>query len=149
MNNNLIIWGDEKRCEFIVRNILHNAIKYSEFYKEIEIGVFENTSSWDFYIKDNGIGISEDRLEKLFESNFSKGGTKGTLDEQGAGIGLLLCNDFVESLYWKLHVESKLAAGTIFHISIPKNPASASSSAGTQPQVQASKPIKNPIHSKI
>lgn len=149
LNQNLIIWGDEKRCEFIVRNILHNAIKYSEFYKEIEIGVFENTSSWDFYIKDNGIGISEDRLEKLFESNFSKGGTKGTLDEQGAGIGLLLCNDFVESLYWKLHVESKLAAGTISHISIPKNPASASSSAGTQPQVQASKPIKNPIHSKI
>lgn len=125
VRNNLpkefIITGDEMRCEFVIRNILHNAIKYSEFYQEIEIGAHDKHIVWDFYIKDNGVGISDDHLQKMFLHDESRKSTKGTLNEQGAGIGLLLCYDFVESLGWSLEVESEIGQGTTFHIYIKKS----------------------------
>lgn len=119
--HNFIIWGDETRCEFTIRNILHNAIKYSEFYKEIEIGVRDKGNVWDFYVQDNGIGISEAHLQKMFVYDHSRKSTKGTLNEQGAGIGLLLCYDFIESLGWSIEVDSTIGKGTIFHIFIKKS----------------------------
>lgn len=125
VRNNLpkefIITGDEMRCEFVIRNILHNAIKYSEFYQEIEIGAHDKDIVWDFYIKDNGVGISDDHLQKMFLHDQSRKSTKGTLNEQGAGIGLLLCYDFIESLGWSLEVESEIGVGTTFHIYIKKS----------------------------
>lgn len=121
LSSNFIVWGDEMRCEFVIRNILHNAIKYSDFYKEIEIGIKDNGEYWNFYIKDNGIGIPQEQLDKMFLNEHFRKSTPGTLNEQGAGIGLLLCHDFIESLGWSLFVESKIGVGTIFNIHIQKN----------------------------
>lgn len=120
LSSNFIVWGDEMRCEFVIRNILHNAIKYSDFYKEIEIGIKDNGNDWNFYIKDNGVGISKEQLNNMFVSDTSRKSTKGTLNEQGAGIGLLLCHDFIESLGWSLLVNSQEGIGTTFHIVINK-----------------------------
>ncbi|MCA5006647.1 tetratricopeptide repeat-containing sensor histidine kinase [Sphingobacterium bovistauri] len=117
--NDFEIYGDEMRFEFIVRNILHNAIKYSEFYKQIEVGIKNKGSEIDFYIRDNGVGMSHEQVKKMFNHDRSRISSRGTLDEQGAGIGLLLCHDFVESLGWTLQVESTIGQGTIFHICIP------------------------------
>jgi len=120
LSSNFIVWGDEMRCEFVIRNILHNAIKYSDFYKEIEIGIKDNGNDWNFYIKDNGVGISKEQLNNMFVSDTSRKSTKGTLNEQGAGIGLLLCHDFIESLGWSLLVNSQEGIGTTFHIVLNK-----------------------------
>ena len=129
LSTNFIVWGDEMRCEFVIRNILHNAIKYSDFYKEIEIGIKDNGTNWNFYIKDNGIGIAKPQLEKMFINDNHRTSTKGTLNEQGAGIGLLLCHDFIDSLGWSMHIESELGIGTIIHIHIKKNNTDASISS--------------------
>lgn len=115
-----MVMGDEMRCEFVIRNIIHNAIKYSNICASIEVGLFDGENEWDFYIKDNGIGISKERLEQLFTYSKSPQSSVGTNNEQGAGIGLLLCHDFIESLGWRLQVESELGQGTIFHIYIKK-----------------------------
>jgi signal transduction histidine kinase len=120
LSPNFIVWGDETRCEFVIRNILHNAIKYSDFYKEIEIGIKDNGKDWNFYINDNGIGISKEQLDTMFVNDNSRKSTKGTLNEQGAGIGLLLCHDFIESLGWSLRLNSLEGVGTTFHIFINK-----------------------------
>ncbi|MGN0004137.1 MAG: ATP-binding protein [Sphingobacterium composti] len=115
------ILADQMRCEFIIRNILHNAIKYSELCRDIEIGILHKHEKWDIYVKDNGIGISQDHLEKLFDYEQSRRSLKGTMDEQGAGIGLLLCHDFIEELGWNFNIESEIGKGTTFHIMLPKN----------------------------
>lgn len=119
--SNYTILGDEMRCEFLVRNIMHNAIKYSDFYKQIEIGIKDKGEEIDFYIKDNGVGMSPEQVKKMFNHDGSRISSKGTMNELGAGIGMLLCHDFVESLGWTLQVESTLGLGTIFHIHIPKD----------------------------
>jgi len=116
--NNLFIYGDEVRCEFIIRNIIHNAIKYSELYKKIDIGFLLKNQVGNIYIKDNGIGISEEKIQKLFCHDKVRQSTKGTMDEQGAGIGLLLSKDFAESLGWTIQTKSKLGIGTTFSILI-------------------------------
>lgn len=121
--NNLIphtyyIWVDESRAEFIIRNVLHNAIKYSEFNQKIELGAKENDEFLDFYIKDYGIGMSEEQLQKIFSHNYSRKSTKGTYQEQGSGIGLLLCSDFAETLGWSIVAESSVDVGTTFHIKL-------------------------------
>lgn len=117
----LMVWGDEIRCEFVFRNILHNAIKYSEFYKQIYIGIKDMGRAMDFYIKDNGVGMSKDQVNKMFKLDNTRVSSRGTLNEQGAGIGLLLCHDFIESLGWSLQVESEEGVGTTFHVYIPKH----------------------------
>lgn len=120
VQDNLIIWGDENRCEFVIRNILHNAIKYSSIRQEIEIGILEEENCWKLYIKDYGVGISSDKVQTILTENNKTMSTKGTQNEQGAGIGLLLCNDFAQSLNWSLIVESEINYGTVFYINIKK-----------------------------
>lgn len=114
------IWGDEIRCEFIVRNIVHNAIKYSHFNQKIEIVLQETGEVIAIYVKDKGKGIPKEKVEKMFVEDYSRKSTKGTNEEQGAGIGLLLCNDFAESLGWSLQVESTINEGTTMRILIKK-----------------------------
>ena len=69
-------------------------------------------------IKDNGIGIEESRLDQLFhlDSNIS---TKGTENEKGTGLGLLLCNEFIKKNNGKIWVESKNGDGSTFFFSLP------------------------------
>lgn len=145
---NTFVWGDEMRTEFIIRNILHNAIKYSEFYQRIEIGIIENNDSWDLYIKDNGVGMGEEHVKRIFYTDKSKISSKGTLNEQGAGIGLLLCYNFAESLNWKLQVESKIRIGTTFHIHINKKNQDIKTSDNASLE-NTKKQIHKPIHSDI
>ena len=144
--HHLQIWADDIRCEFIIRNILHNAIKYSECCQNIELGIKDIGESWDFYIKDYGIGISEDHLKKMFVNEYSRESKKGTLNEQGAGIGLLLCHDFIESLGWSISVNSKERIGTTFHIFIKKKKIKYSKPTGKLKLVLPNKRSKTPIH---
>lgn len=146
---NLNIFGDEVRTEFIIRNILHNAIKYSDFYQRIEIGLNENNQYLDLYIKDNGVGMSKEQVQKIFSPDKAKISTKGTLEEQGAGIGLLLCHNFAESMNWKLQIESKTNIGTTFHIHIKNKTNELEKRTDNLNKQSAKKKNQKPIHSDI
>ncbi|MFD1629360.1 tetratricopeptide repeat-containing sensor histidine kinase [Pseudopedobacter beijingensis] len=115
--DDLVLTADYNHFLFIIRNLISNAIKFTPVNGAITIGHTENGLN-EFYVKDNGVGISEDRLIKLFA--FSGNSTEGTNEEKGTGLGLLLCKEFVELNGGEIRVESELGEGTTFYFSMNK-----------------------------
>ena len=105
------VLGDTEMIKFIFRNLISNAIKFSEN------AVVEVTTrgalngSWQLQVQDHGIGMSAHQLQKLFnwEDRYTN---LGTNNEKGTGIGLLLVKDFVERHHGQLHISSTLNEGT-------------------------------------
>ncbi len=86
----------------IFRNLISNAIKFTNTGGEIEVGIIDNEQQNEIqkttiYVKDSGIGMSEAMIKKLFkiDQNVSLKATDG---ESGTGLGLLLCSDFVKKI---------------------------------------------------
>ena len=110
--------ADKNMLLSILRNLISNAIKFTNSEGEIII----NTKQYDNYaeisVKDNGVGISPEIQSGLFTiaENVS---TAGTENEQGTGLGLILCKEFVEKHGGKIWVESKVGKGSEFKFTIP------------------------------
>lgn len=113
-----LVFADKNMIHTIVRNLIQNAIKFS--YPDQEVGVFAEMGEQFVYlsIADSGVGISEDKLDKLFRIE-TQIKTKGTAKEQGTGLGLMLCKEFIEKNCGEIQVESKPGHGSTFTISIP------------------------------
>lgn len=101
-----------------LRNLISNAIKFSYENSEIDVGIEEKEDRVLVYVRDHGTGISEDDQEKLFkpDSHFTSFGTD---NEEGSGLGLLLCNEFVTRNGGTLKFTSKEGAGSTFTFDIP------------------------------
>jgi signal transduction histidine kinase len=114
-----IVLADSNHIHLILRNLISNAIKFSNPKGTISISAFQINSQLQVCIADNGIGISPEAQTKLFKINehFT---TYGTSNEKGTGLGLLLCKDYIEQNGGKLWVESELDKGTkvIFRINM-------------------------------
>ncbi|MDR1865740.1 MAG: HAMP domain-containing histidine kinase [Bacteroidales bacterium] len=113
----LMVQADVEMLKIILRNLLSNALKFTCEGGAITV----NTSQEDDYavvsVKDTGVGISQENQKKMFSmSSFT---TMGTGKEKGAGLGLLLCKDFVEHNRGKLWLDSREGAGSTFYFSIP------------------------------
>jgi len=114
---NISIYADPAHFDFIVRNLLANAIKYTYNNGNIEIKV-DATSRHGFTVfavKDNGIGMNKDELDKLFTPLNSKA---GTANEKGNGIGLMLCKEFALMNGGDIWVESEAGKGSTFYFSV-------------------------------
>lgn len=120
------IYADYKMLEFVVRNLVANAIKFSEnsnidVYYESE-SIIENNQILKYdviCIKDYGVGMPDKVKENLFDWN-NKVTTIGTNKEKGTGLGLLISKEFVEKMNGKLEFESELGKGTTFKIKLPQ-----------------------------
>ena len=103
----------------LMQNLIENAIKYkSDIKAEILVYGEENENEWIISVQDNGIGIAEENIEKVFVM-FQRVVTKTKIS--GTGIGLASCKKIVESFNGRIWVESELGIGSIFKFSIPKN----------------------------
>lgn len=103
--------SDRERLNFILRNILSNAIKFTPAEGKISVD-FPNSN--EIRISDSGLGMSPEKLSQLFNQRvYSQKGTEG---ESGTGIGLMLSKEFAESIGAKILVESELGKGTVFRI---------------------------------
>ncbi len=102
----------------VLRNLISNAIKYTNRNGEIHIQTFTENESLIIELKDNGIGMTQSKIDKLFKIS-EKVTTLGTEKEVGTGLGLLLCKDFIEKHNGKIWVKSEVNKGTSFFISIP------------------------------
>jgi signal transduction histidine kinase len=102
----------------IFRNLISNALKFTNKGGEITISYQLGDNKIIFKVKDNGIGIPKENLKTLFSLKTSKS-TTGTFNEKGTGLGLLLCREFVQLIGGTMHVESEEGKGSEFSFSLP------------------------------
>ena len=112
------VYCDKNLLLTILRNLIHNAIKYSKNGEKIEISTVIKNGFTEFSIVDNGIGISKTNMDNLFNIKHSFS-TKGTNNEEGTGLGLILCKEFVEIMGGKIWAESTPETGTTFKFTVP------------------------------
>lgn len=118
IDENLVVYVDINMLNTILRNLISNAIKYTNKDGQVEIRAEQNNSNIIITIKDNGIGIKPDRINNLFVISQIQS-TRGTAEEEGSGLGLLLCKDFVEKHGGKIWVESEIGKGSEFKFTLP------------------------------
>ena len=117
-----LVYADIDMIQLIVRNLISNAIKFSKHGGTIKISSIIKGKDFIMCISDSGVGISLENQKKLFEQETFT--TRGTDNEEGTGLGLFLCKDFIEKNGGKIWVESKIGVGTKFFVQIPNSPIS-------------------------
>lgn len=112
------VFADENMVKAIMRNLLSNAIKFTEIGGKVNANVKVNGEMAEVTIEDNGIGIKAEDIKRLFriDDQFK---SDGTAKEQGTGLGLILCKEFVEKNNGKIWVESKPEKGSKFTFNLP------------------------------
>lgn len=125
-----VIRGDEIQLTQVFQNLINNAIKFrkKEEPPTIQICAQEKDDQWFFSIKDNGIGVDPEYMQRIFDL-FGK--LHARSEYAGSGIGLALCKRIIESHQGKIWVESEKGKGTTVCFVIPKS-ASAKEEAGRQ-----------------
>lgn len=110
---NLYVFTDSNLTQTVIRNILTNAIKFTPQNGKITIDyeIDENKQTTILLIKDNGVGIPQDKLTSIFELKKDKT-TWGTNNEKGTGLGLTLCKDFMLLNKGNIEIESQEGEGT-------------------------------------
>ncbi len=114
------VYADKNMINTVIRNLLLNAVKFTRNGGRIILSAQNVGSIAEISVTDNGIGINEEHLTKLFtiDCNVVSYGTEG---EQGTGLGLILCKEFVDKNAGAIRVESKLGVGSTFTVSLPVN----------------------------
>jgi signal transduction histidine kinase len=112
------IFTDSKWFEFIVSQIITNSIKYKKDKPKIVFHALENDNNIVFYISDNGIGIPENELSKVFDKGFT--GQNGRKYAKSTGIGLYLAQKLCHKLGLSIGITSKVNEGTTIFITFPR-----------------------------
>ena len=107
--------------EAIIRNLLSNALKFTKPGGSIDMTTADAGDFVTVSVSDNGIGMTEEKCAKLFQIGM-KIQSKGTADEKGTGLGLILCKEFVEKNGGAIGVESRPERGTTVWFTLPKTP---------------------------
>ena len=118
IEHDLMICTDTYSIKAIIRNLFANAVKFTNHEGRITINAKQTDNNTEFSISDTGVGMSNEKISKLFriDKHIS---TSGTDNENGTGLGLIICNELINELNGKIWVESAVGQGTIFKISIP------------------------------
>jgi light-regulated signal transduction histidine kinase (bacteriophytochrome) len=110
---------DAAQVQSLFQNLIVNAVRYNESPKSnIEIGCREHEHTYDFFVKDNGIGISPQFHQRIFKV-FQRLHTDR--EYPGTGLGLALCKKIVERHGGTIWVESRLHEGSVFHFTLPRS----------------------------
>jgi signal transduction histidine kinase len=118
LKEGMYIYADKNMINTILRNLIANAIKFTNRFGTVKVEAVLERNEVTISVKDTGIGIAEENIGKLFRID-SKYTRPGTNKEQGTGLGLKLCKEFVELQGGKIWVESRINKGSEFTFSIP------------------------------
>ena len=110
---------DLNMIDTVIRNILGNAVKFSQYGGKIEVLAEAQKEEIVVQIADSGIGLKEEEIRKLFE--IDKESRRGTGGEKGTGLGLVICKEFIEKNFGRIWATPNYPKGTIFHFTIPVN----------------------------
>jgi len=121
INNTIKVYADESMMNTVFRNLISNAVKFTKKGGFVKVTAETTNNEAVIKIIDNGIGIKETDIPKLFKAdlNFS---TFGTQNEKGTGLGLVVCKDFIVKNGGTVSVESKVGEGSIFTVILPLKP---------------------------
>jgi len=112
------VFADKDMLNTVLRNLVSNAIKFTDKNGRIDIYAEQYQTNITITVSDNGVGIEPDALNRLFDIS-QKITTEGTENEQGTGLGLLLCKEFVDKHSGKIWVESEVGKGSDFKFTLP------------------------------
>jgi signal transduction histidine kinase len=111
------ILSNKNMLQLVLRNLVSNALKFTPKKGTIEIGIRQDYLNLEIYVKDSGIGMSEEIRSNLFNSN-QHNSTRGTENEKGTGLGLKLCKEFLDKYNGSISVKSKPKKGTTITVSL-------------------------------
>ncbi|MDL2322675.1 tetratricopeptide repeat-containing sensor histidine kinase [Bacteroidales bacterium OttesenSCG-928-A17] len=114
-----ILTADRNMLTTIIRNLLTNAVKFTNEGDTVSLHIEEEEDKYTFTVCDTGIGMTPEQLRNLFLINRHQS-HKGTSGEQGNGLGLIVCKELIEKHGSSLHVESETGKGSCFRFSIRK-----------------------------
>ncbi len=117
VDENVLVLSDENVLQSILHNLITNGIKFTNENGAIRVFSKLENSFIHVSIKDNGVGIAKEHLAKLFAIE-QQHSTRGTANERGTGLGLLICKELIEKHRGNILVESKIGEGTTFTFSI-------------------------------
>lgn len=118
LNDVPAVYADRDMIATVIRNLLNNAVKFTRAGGRIKITSCKKNGYVEIAVSDNGVGISEDTQSGLFSIDKSTS-TRGTSGEEGTGLGLILCREFIEKNNGTIHVESQTDRGSTFFVLIP------------------------------
>lgn len=116
---NLYAMADLNTISLVFRNLILNAIKFTDSGGKIWVDAKENENDLTISVSDNGVGITPEVQSIIFEKTAGYT-TRGTANEKGTGLGLILCKEFVERNGGKIWVNSELGKGSIFSFTLRK-----------------------------
>ncbi|MBE0424793.1 MAG: HAMP domain-containing histidine kinase, partial [Lutibacter sp.] len=116
--NDSYAFADKNMLEVVLRNLLCNAIKYTECNGKIEIYSMPVGEFIEITVSDNGVGMTDEVKSKLFKSDLHES-KPGTENERGTGLGLIICNDFIQRNHGKIWIENNAEKGTSFKFTLP------------------------------
>jgi len=114
----LIVKADQNMLKTILRNLVSNALKYTNEGGNVFVGAEQVDSRVQIKIRDSGTGMSKEELNQLFHLNTGKS-KPGTRQEKGSGLGLILCREFVTLHHGAIWVKSEPGKGSTFFFSLP------------------------------
>ncbi len=120
VDSDIRVYADENMLMTIIRNLVSNAIKYTNVGGTIILSAEEGSHSVEIFIKDDGIGMTPKMSDKLFKIGNTNQSSPGTENEKGTGLGLLLCKDFAQRHGGDISVISEINKGSTFIVTLPK-----------------------------
>lgn len=111
------IFCDVEMIKTVLRNLLTNSIKFTNEGGLIKVGAKQKNDEIVFAVEDNGVGISDKKQKSLFDITQITT-TPGTNNEEGTGLGLLLCKEFIEKHKGRIWFESEEGKGSVFYFSV-------------------------------
>lgn len=121
LTDSLSVYADKNMVSTVIRNLLNNAIKFTPKGGRIQICSYRHNNEVWIEVSDTGMGIEKHKKARLFRIA-ATASTRGTENEKGTGLGLLVCKDFVEKNGGSIWVDSQPGKGSTFTFSVPLSP---------------------------
>lgn len=127
VKENTFVYADENYIKIVLRNLITNAIKFTDNMGEIKISANFRSKHIEIVVADSGVGLLEYDIEKLFRLDvnpatigISKEENSKFITEKGTGLGLIMCKEFVEKNSGRIWAESNFGEGSNFKFTLPK-----------------------------
>ena len=119
-NQNIFMQADARELEIVINNLISNAIKYNKKNGRVDINIKSYEKSIEIIVSDNGIGMNDEEISKLF-SEFYRIKNQKTKNISGSGLGLSIIKKIVDSYKGEITVNSIPDRGSVFTVTLPKN----------------------------